>query len=168
MKRLIIIRHAKSSWEDFSVNDHDRPLNDRGIMDSAKMAAFLKNTGIKISLFLSSTATRAHTTAQYFAITLDYPVDKIELVPSFYSFFDNGDQILSLLKKLDNSIQNVAIFGHNETFFNLAHNLSHSKISKFPTCAIASIIFEVDSWSKIHKGSSILEFFISPKSLNLH
>jgi phosphohistidine phosphatase len=162
MKRLIIVRHAKSSWNYPDLKDFYRPLNDRGFQDAVNMADYINNKGMDIGLFISSPAVRALTTANLFAKTMRYPIDKIEQEPSFYEFFDDGDIMLSKVRTLDNRLSAVAIFGHNDT---LVENLSHGQITKFPTCAAACVVFPINSWSEIKTKNGQVEFFMTPKSL---
>jgi phosphohistidine phosphatase len=165
MKRLIMVRHAKSSWNYPDLKDFYRPLNDRGFQDAVNMADYINNKGMDIGLFISSPAVRALTTANLFAKTMRYPIDKIEQEPSFYEFFDDGDIMLSKVRTLDNRLSAVAIFGHNDTLLNLVENLSHGQITKFPTCAAACVVFPINSWSEIKTKNGQVEFFMTPKSL---
>ncbi len=84
MKTIILVRHAKSSWDDFSLKDEERPLTDRGKKNAPEMARRLLKKDIPIDAILSSPAKRARSTAEYFAKEYDIPKKKIILVPDLY------------------------------------------------------------------------------------
>src|SRR3954470_257757 len=100
MKTLIVVRHAKSSWSDSSKDDHDRPLNSRGKKDAPEMAKRLRKRDIKVDLFVSSTALRARTTAQYFAD--EYDVSKKDIVLEEKLYLASGGAYYKVLSMLDN------------------------------------------------------------------
>lgn len=164
MKKLFFIRHAKSSWDDFSLADHDRPLNDRGSNDAPRMGKYLLQKGIHIDLFYSSTAKRAKTTAQLIKESMNSPAD-IKLEKEFYTFSDDGDIFFKFLKKLSNEYDSVACFGHNETLRILAYRLSKGKVMEFPTCSCIAVTFDINSWEDIKVDNAIFDFFVKPKML---
>src|SRR5690349_9793579 len=84
MKTILLVRHAKSSWENFSVTDEERPLNDRGKKNAPEMAKRLLKKNIAIDAFISSPAKRAKTTAEYFAEEYGVSKKKIILIPELY------------------------------------------------------------------------------------
>src|SRR4051812_40064229 len=90
MKTLFLIRHAKSSWENFTVSDEERPLNERGRKNAPEMARRLKQKGIAIDTFLSSSAKRARATAEYFAAEYGKPFAHIKIVPQLYMASNNA------------------------------------------------------------------------------
>ncbi len=165
MKRLLIVRHAKSSWDNPDLEDFFRPLNNRGFRDSPNMADYIKNKGLEIQLFISSPAVRALSTAQIFASKIGYSIDKIQQEMSFYEFLDEGEIILSKIREIDNNLDTVAIFGHNDTFLYLIQSLSNGKIDTFPTCAVANVVFNVKNWSEVSSKKCKVDFFVTPKSI---
>ena len=84
MKTLILVRHAKSSWEEVGMDDAERPLNERGKKDAPQMAIRLKDKNIKVDVFISSPAKRAHKTAKYFAEEYDLSKKEILVVNKLY------------------------------------------------------------------------------------
>ena len=110
MKTFILIRHGKAEERTPEIEDLTRGLVKRGEKDSQQMAERLKKRGIEADLLISSTAKRAIETANIFARELDYPLNKIRRHPTFYE--SESEQFLPILKKLDNKVGTVLLFGH--------------------------------------------------------
>jgi len=149
MKTLFLIRHAKSSWDDTSLPDKDRPLNDRGKRDAAKMGERLARFDVKPDLIVSSPARRALTTAEIIAKKVDYKLSNIVMDDRLYAV--DADDLLDVIRKLGDKSKRVMLFGHNPELTELAHRLS-SKITHMPTCAVAEFTFDAKSWSYIGKA----------------
>jgi len=162
MKNLFLIRHAKSSWEDMSLKDFDRPLNPRGDRDAKDMANRLKDKGIIFDKILSSPANRAKTTAKYFLDVLEIDESKFELVADIYDAYENN--IIKLIQNTSNSVNKLAIFGHNPTFTILANKFADNYIMNVPTCGILSVNFETELWSDFFDAPRKLLFFDFPKN----
>ena len=148
MKTLFLVRHAKSSRDDPAMPDKDRPLNDRGKRDAPKMGERLAKRDVKPNLILSSPATRALKTAEIIAKKLDYKLKNIVVDDRLYAVA--ADDLLDVIRNLDDKLERVMVFGHNPELTELAHRLS-SKITHMPTCAVAEFTFDVKSWSNIGK-----------------
>src|SRR5258705_4002883 len=138
MRTLFLVRHAKSSWDDTALPDKDRPLNDRGKRDAAKMGERLAKFELKPDLILSSPANRALTTAEIIAKKLDYKLKHIVMDNRLYAV--DADDLLDVIRKLRDKSKRVMLFGHNPELTELAHRLS-SKITRMPTCAVAGFTF---------------------------
>jgi phosphohistidine phosphatase len=149
MKRLFLIRHAKSSWDDTALPDKDRPLNDRGRRDAPKMGKRLAKRDVKPDLILSSPARRALTTAEVIAKKLEYKLKDIVVDDRLYA--GGADGLLDVIHELGDKLERVMFFGHNPEFTQLAHRLS-SEITHMPTCAIVEFTFNAASWSNIGKA----------------
>jgi phosphohistidine phosphatase len=150
MKKLFLIRHAKSSWDDPALPDKDRPLANRGKRDAPKIGKRLAKREVKPDLILSSPARRALTTAEIIGKKLDYKAKNIVVDDRLYAGAVNG--LLDLIHKLDDNLKRVMLFGHNPEFMGLAHRLS-SEITHMPTCAVAEFTFNAKSWSNIGKAT---------------
>ena len=161
MKNLYIIRHAKSSWEDMSLRDFDRPLNDRGKRDAPKMGKRLKEQEVVADLLISSPATRALLTCREIASVLAYPIDKIKTDKRLY----HADEsiILEVLKEVNNNFKTVMIFGHNPGFTEFANSLLNEEINNIPTCGVVAGKLKIDNWADIHFGCGKMKFFDYPK-----
>ncbi|GAA1678713.1 SixA phosphatase family protein [Microbacterium lacus] len=139
MIRLVLVRHAKSDWGDPSLDDHDRPLNDRGLRDAPRMARALAETGFRPDVIRSSTALRARTTAEAFAAQFDVGVD---LVPELY-----GAPAGTLLAvAAATRAERAMIVAHDPGMTVLAERLSGGGIAHMPTCAVATFTWAEDDW----------------------
>lgn len=161
MKTVFFIRHAKSSWEDMSLKDIDRPLNKRGNRDAPFMAKMIKGKGIKVDAIISSPANRAYTTASFFAKELEIPIEDIIIEDSIYEAYI--DEVLNVIKKVDDRYQTIMIFGHNPTFTSLANMFSKDYIANVPTCGIAQIESSVDSWTLFNRQNATRTGYFYPK-----
>ncbi|SDH66252.1 phosphohistidine phosphatase [Pseudomonas benzenivorans] len=148
MKTLFLVRHAKSSWDDTSLPDRDRPLADRGRRDVAKMGKRLAKRNVKLDLIMSSPATRALATAEVIAKMLDFRRKEIVVNDRLYAY--EMDDLLDVIQELGDKLKRVMLVGHNPELTELAHQLT-SEITQMPTCAIAEFKFDVKSWSSIGK-----------------
>jgi phosphohistidine phosphatase len=146
MKTLILVRHAKSSRDDPSLPDRDRPLDDRGRLDAPKMGKRLAKRGVKPALLLTSPALRALTTAQLVAEELGYKRKDIVVEDRLYA--GSSDDLLDVIRALDKKLDCVMLVGHNPEFTDLANRLS-SEIIDMPTGAVAEFDFETKAWSDV-------------------
>jgi len=146
MKTLFLVRHAKSSRDDPSLPDRDRPLDDRGRQDAPKMGKRLAKRDVKPDLLLSSPALRALTTAQLIAEEVGYKHK--EIVADDRLYHSSADDLLAVIRALDKKLHSVMLFGHNPEFTDLAHRLS-SEISDMPTCAVVEFNFDTKAWSDV-------------------
>lgn len=160
MKTLYLIRHAKSSWDDSSQSDFDRPLNKRGEHDAPIMAKFLNKNKLKPGLFLSSPATRAITTAHLFAQEFNYPTNKIISDDRIYEA--GIRELMTVVSEIDEKIQTVFLFGHNPGLISLTNLLGDKSIPGMPTCAIAGLEFDVSTWVHVQKHSGKIILFDYP------
>jgi phosphohistidine phosphatase len=150
VKTIFFVRHAKSSWDDTSLPDIDRPLNDRGKRDAPRMGKRLAKRDVKVDLILSSPANRAITTAQIIADKLDYKLKDIVADDRLYP--GDVDDLLNIIHKLSDKLDRVMLVGHNPVLAELAHRLS-SEITNMPTCAVAEIKFNAKLWADVGKAT---------------
>ncbi|WP_340076490.1 SixA phosphatase family protein [Leptobacterium sp. I13] len=160
MKRLIIVRHAKSSWE-YEVNDKDRPLMERGINDAHIVASAIKEYTQGVDVVFSSPANRALHTCMIFLRNLDIPFAKLQIVKNLYDF--SGNKVMSLLKSIPETYRTVLIFGHNDALTFIANELGHQYIDNVKTSGVVVVDFKEQEWVNITKGKTIKTIF--PKSL---
>lgn len=139
------MRHAKSSWEDSSLSDHDRPLNDRGHRDGPRMANWLHAQGLLPDVILSSTAKRAITTAGYVQSHLEFSG---ELFEDKRLYHGAPDDYFGRLRQLDESVQAAMVVGHNPGLEELVSDVA-GRWERFPTATIAQIRLEIESWPMI-------------------
>ena len=156
MKKLTLIRHAKSSW-DTPMVDHQRPLSSRGVQDAHLVAQAFKKMHPGTYLIWSSSAKRAKETAIIFTQTLNWPADGITYKDELYTF--DWRDLARIVKSIDKSYENVIIFGHNEAISDFVHNFAHPEIGHVPTCGVVSIEWDTDLWSDIERGTIAFTLF---------
>lgn len=162
-KTLLIIRHAKSSWDAGPLTDFERPLNERGKKDAPEMAARLKKGNIKIDAFVSSPAKRAKKTAELFCAALQHPQESIQLISKLYHA--EAATFFEVILSLDNSADTVAIFSHNPGITEFVNLLTdNTKIDNMPTCSIFSIKVFTNNWAEFTKAKKEFLFFDFPKN----
>ncbi|MEM6396454.1 MAG: histidine phosphatase family protein [Bacteroidota bacterium] len=161
MKTIYLIRHAKSSWADWSLPDHDRPLNERGKRDAPFMAAKLREQGFRLDGLLTSTAKRARRTARAFRKA--YAIDKSKEIRTQELYHANPDHIEAQIQKLPGAWNEVAVFGHNPGFTYLANRSQGAFIDNVPTCGITACRLDVDRWSDWSMTDAERLFFWYPK-----
>ncbi len=160
MKTLYCIRHAKSSWE-FDLEDHKRPLNQRGIKDANLIAHKLKTIIKSIDIVKSSHAERAKQTAKIVLEHLDFPDEILTLEPNLYDF--SGQQVIEVIKNTDSTVDTLMIFGHNHAFTSIVNRYGSTMIVNLPTAGVVVIQFDVLKWEDINVGKTLLTIF--PKEL---
>lgn len=160
MKNLILIRHAKSSWE-APLKDFDRPLMKRGILDAHDVSLNISKYLPKTYIIWSSTAARALETALIFAQNISYPIESIVFRDDLYTFDEK--QLEKVIKSCDNSFESVILFGHNEAITNFVNKFGDVFIDNVPTSGFVSLQFDSDSWDAINKGKTHKTIF--PKDL---
>ena len=163
MKTLLLIRHAKSSWDDPGLSDFERPLNERGKKDAPVMADRLYERGIKIDAFVTSPARRARKTAELFA--KKYKKDKDDLSLKTELYMAGDDAFLDVIIRLDDRYDCVALFSHNPGLTDFANSLTDAHIDNIPTSGIFAVTADVKKWSKFREAKKNLLFFDYPKAL---
>ena len=166
-KQLFILRHAKSSWDNPGLEDHQRPLAPRGQHACTIMAEHLRTNAIKPELVLCSSARRTRETLDGVAPTGEHLIE-----PQLYSA--SAEDVLGRLRQLPGDISSVMVIGHNPTLQMLVLRLARrdgdgavrSAVErKFPTGALATLTFECD-WAELAAGTAHLTEFLTPKGLS--
>lgn len=151
MKNLIIVRHAKSSWE-APLRDFDRPLMKRGIQDAHLVSSHINGHLPKTFLIWSSPAKRASETAMIFAQNIAYPVESIVFKDDLYTF--DVTQLEKAVKSCSDDYENVILFGHNEAITNFVNKFGDIFIDNVSTSGFVSLTFDTDNWENIAKGKT--------------
>lgn len=162
MKTLLLIRHAKSSWDQPGLSDFDRPLNDRGKKDAPEMAKRVKEKRIELDHFISSPAKRAKKTAKYFAEEFGLNKDDIKLVEALYGAAQV--EFLQAIKEIDDSYNSVALFSHNPGITDFASTLTNVRVDDMPTCAVFALQIETESWKDFTSAEKNFLFFDYPRN----
>ena len=160
MKNLILVRHAKSSWED-PIHDKNRGLTSEGIKDAHLVAIHAKDFTPKNYVILASSAKRATNTALIFAQNLVYPIESIVYKDDLYTFDEK--KLEEIIKSCSNLYENIIVFGHNGAITNFVNKFGDDYIDNIPTSGFVSLKFDTDDWKKIKKGK--IEKIIFPKNL---
>lgn len=164
MKRLVLIRHAKSSWKDPLLGDFDRPLNKRGERDAPNMAKRLKEKKIFPDTVLSSPSFRTRATCNVFCETLNFDTSKVIFDRSLYhADTSNFYQVLSTLKDLPDTEEVVLLFGHNPGLTEFSNSLFDAEIENVPTCGVVCGTLKISRWKELQPHSGVLDFFDYPK-----
>jgi phosphohistidine phosphatase len=162
MRTLYLIRHAKSGWDDPSLSDHDRPLNDRGRKDAPMMAERMRQAGHPIDVILTSTARRAERTAMAFAQA--YGIRDGDLVRTRGLYHAEAGDFLRIITGIGDAYRHAAVFSHNPGITLVAGGLGVAAIDHMPTCAIFGLVTEAVSWSDFAAAPRRFLFFDWPKN----
>ena len=157
-KRIFLLRHAKSSWDDFSLKDFDRPLSTRGIQDADLMGNYFHSKKICLDRVISSPSKRTTETANHFFLN---DVD-IDMLPELYHA--SLEQVISTIKETPEEYKSVLLIGHNPSMHESYEFLSGKLINKYPTCCLASLTYEGE-WADIAQRSCDLDFVKKPREL---
>lgn len=165
MKTLYIIRHAKSSWGDFTLADFERPLNDRGKKDAPQMAQFLKDQKVSIDVFISSPAKRALKTCEVFCEI--FQKDTADIVQIDILYHAPSAVFVEQIKKIDPAYNSAAIFSHNPGITDFVNDIAVGvKVDNMPTCAIFAFQIDSNDWSAFELAKKSFLFFKYPKSFS--
>ncbi len=165
MKKLYILRHAKSDWSDPNLDDFDRGLKKRGKNDIKLISNWLKEQGIQPDFIISSPAKRAKKTLKVLKNILNIKKDDIKFDSNVYEA--NIEYLVDMLSKLDDRENEVLLIGHNPSLNELAGFLSDTIITNIPTSGIVAIEFDIKSWSEIKNTKGNIIFFQYPKKLKV-
>jgi phosphohistidine phosphatase len=162
MKRLILVRHAKSSWKYIDISDHDRPLKEKGIIKTNIVSEHMSGKVDNVDIIYSSSAIRALHTAVIFCQNLELPSEKIVVSNSLYNMLYND--FIEFVKNIDNNNGVVMMFIHNPLITILSNKLGELDLENVPTTGVIDIKFNIDNWADIEKGGKVINY-ITPKLL---
>jgi phosphohistidine phosphatase len=167
MKRLYLLRHAKSSWKDTSLPDHDRPLAGRGRRAAKAMARHMRDHGVEPELVLCSTARRARDTLDRIEPALGSPTVRVE--SDLYAA--SAPVLLERLRGVPDTVWSVMVIGHNPGLQELALELARpasaaSELAdKYPTGALVTLAFDASSWQELDRDTAELVELVRPRDL---
>jgi len=162
MKSVLIIRHAKSSWDNVLQKDFDRPLNDRGQKDAPSMAKRLLDKKITIDGFISSPALRAYTTAIYFATIYGKKKKEVVTFPQLYEAA--APVFYNIVSQTTDALNTIAIFSHNPGITDFVNSLTNTRIDDMPTCGIFAVQADIEHWKDFDSANKTFWFFDYPKA----
>jgi len=163
MKTILVIRHAKSSWDTATLGDFDRPLNERGKKDAPAMAKRLLENKVAPELFVASPAKRAKKTAEIFVKEFGKSENEIVFFSELYhapayTFYD-------IISGFDDKYNSVAIFSHNPGITEFVNSLTTVQLDNMPTCGIFAVTSLIDNWNEFSSSQKEFWFFDYPKSI---
>lgn len=159
MKTLLILRHAKSSWDDPSLSDFDRPLNDRGLKTAPFIGQVLAENNLQPDAILSSPAQRAMQTTM-----LVKEAGSLTAEPKFNDKIYEASQfgLLEVVSEAQPKAEMLLLVGHNPGMEGLLKLLTGEKES-IPTAGLIKIALNIDNWSEIREDTGTVEMFIKPR-----
>ena len=161
MKKLIIVRHSKSSWKDNSLIDFDRPLNKRGNEDGKKMSKLLKNYINSVDLLISSSSKRTRLTSSYFQ-------KEIQFKNSFFTkklYHASSHEIIKKLNEIESGVNSVLLIGHNPGLTEFINKTTNINIFNLPTTGVAIINYEIKNWLDLDYKVGNVELIKFPKEI---
>jgi phosphohistidine phosphatase len=161
MKRLLLLRHAKSSWDNSQLADFARPLNERGLRAAPLMGRFMRRRKINPDLVLSSPAERARHTAALVSEAAGFAA------PTRYDeriYEATAERLLEVVSQLEESADEVLLVGHNPGMEELLELLTAERRA-MPTAALARINLDIEKWNKVRPGSGRLDLHVRPREL---
>ena len=163
MKTLLLVRHAKSSWDLATLNDFDRSLNERGKKDAPVMAQRLLDRKIDINIFVSSPAKRAKKTAELFCSIYKKDKEQIIFIPALYHASINT--FFEVVTQLNDDYNCVTIFSHNPVITEFVNQLVENiTIENMPTCGVFAVKTSITKWKEFSTSKKELLFFDYPKA----
>ncbi len=151
MKTLLLMRHAKSSWKDDTLDDHDRPLNKRGKKDAPRMGQLLRDEVLVPDFVLASTARRARKTADHVALASGFR-GEMRITSTLYEA--GAEQIAAAISETPESFGLVLLIGHNPGLEELLEIWTHD-YRPMPTAAIAKLEIDISTWQELSLTTSV-------------
>ncbi len=162
-KTLYLVRHAKSGWTDMRLSDFDRPINQRGLHDAPEMGRRLRQRGVSPEVILCSPAQRARQTAELLVEAFGGSLEAVQFDDRIYEA-SNGT-LLNIIQSLPDTCSSVMVIGHNPAIGYLVHQFSDTGIERMPTCAIATLQHQSQTWNDFGRDSVRLVDFDYPKNV---
>jgi len=162
MKRLTILRHAKSSWSDASLADFDRPLSGRGRRSAPEMGRRLHERGEMPDLVISSPAKRAVTTARMACRELGYPESRIVEEKGLY--LAGAAQIFGILRSLETLADHLMIVGHNPGLTDFANDLADAHVDNLVTASLFVVECDIGDWNELAPGAGRFRYYDFPRN----
>lgn len=162
MKTLLLIRHAKSAWDDPSLSDVERTLTARGKSDAKLIAKRLLEKSIDIDSFVSSTAKRAKKTAKIFMEEFEKNKKKLQLVPSLYEA--SVQDFYEAVESFNDKDKTVAVFSHNPGITEFVNSLNCAPVYDMPTCSVFAVNIKTKHWKDFREAKKEFLFFDYPKN----
>jgi phosphohistidine phosphatase len=161
LKKIIIVRHSKSSWKDLSLSDFHRPLNNRGKTDGPLMSKYLSNVMDNIDILHSSSSLRTFETSKFFRLNIEFK----NINYDYNLYHCSANSILSFIKNYPNQYNSAMIIAHNPGLTNFINLITNITLDNLPTTGIAVIDFDCNNWNNISIENATLVDLKFPKQL---
>ena len=152
MKKIVFVRHAKSSWK-YDVGDVDRPLKKRGIIDSGLVSKKFEGSGVRPEAVFSSPAKRAFETCKIFVRNLNIIEENVRINEGLYDF--GGQNVVQFIKSISDNYKTVMIFGHNHALTSIVNTYGNVYIDNLPTSGLVVIEFDIENWIDLKQGKTV-------------
>lgn len=162
MKKIIFVRHGRAEEKSSEISDFERSLTADGKTISRIMAARFRKTESDPGLLVTSPAFRALETAFIFALQMNIPPEKVRIESDLYEKVDLII-LLELVKKLDEQVNTVTLFGHNPAFTEIADRLSANGCDFMTKTSIVCLSFRITSWSGVKPAGGHIDYFLKPE-----
>lgn len=160
MKTLVLIRHAKSSWGEPGLKDHDRPLTKKGKKAARRVGAALADRGIEVNRMLTSTAVRALSTAELIGEGMGFPLDEIIRDENLYH--SAAGELLDIIQDQEDDLEGLTLIGHNPGMTDLVNRLSELDLDNMPTSGVVILQYDRERWSEIMRALPVrVQYFDS-------
>lgn len=163
MKRIYLIRHAKSSWEVAGIDDLERPLLKKGIKRTEKITQYLEHIKAKADAIISSPAVRTMETAKIIAASMGFPSEDIVVENTIY--FGEADSYFDVFYGLPDAMKEVFIVGHNPNITQFANKFLSPALDYLPTSGMVGIDFKIDKWIDLPNAAFEVAFVVFPKMI---
>ncbi|MBN2546658.1 MAG: histidine phosphatase family protein [Spirochaetes bacterium] len=162
--KLLLLRHAKSSWNDEDLADFDRPLSDRGIKDCKTIKNFIKKNDIYPDLIISSSSKRTKETIN---LIFKNHLNKIKIIYTKKLYLAGANKIINIISKTNDKKKKLMIVAHNPGLLLLVDIITGQGFpyKKFSTTGLALIDINIKSWSEIKSKTGKLSLFMTPKMI---
>ena len=166
MKTLFLLRHAKSSWGNPTLDDQYRPLNKRGLHDAPLMGSRLKARNETFDHIITSPATRARRTAELFSEACEFPLE--DIVEKNVLYFTSTRSIEDLIARQDEQIQSLMLVFHNPDITHFVNSIdTANRIVNVPTCGLIKLKSDIENWQDWSVSNARFEYFDYPKKANI-
>ncbi|MDZ7844803.1 MAG: histidine phosphatase family protein [Anaerolineales bacterium] len=161
MKTLVLIRHAKSSWSEPGLKDHDRPLTKKGKKAARRVGAALVDWGIELDRMLTSTAVRTLSTAELIGEGIGFPLDEIIRDENLYQ--SAAGELLDIIQDQEDDLEGLMLIGHNPGMTDLVSRLSDLDLDNMPTSGVVVLQYDRERWSEIRRAAPVRVQYFNPR-----
>lgn len=165
MKKLYLIKHAKSNWDIADTRDFERPISKSGKKDINTISSYLRLQEISPDIMLSSCALRAQESTDLIAKKLNFSGKKLFLEELYLT---TAEDILEIIMAQEAAHENIFVIGHNPHISELIKIITDEHFSKIPSMGVVALSFDIQEWEELEKMKGKIDFFIFPKQFKYY